>query len=203
MTNQLEQWDSRYQTNDTPWDTGAVSEELLRLIAEGWVSPGKTLELGCGTGTNAIHLARQGYAVTAVDLSPLAVRKAQERAASENVAVDFKQADLLDPPDLGGPYAFLFDRGLYHVVRGINPEAFRATVASVTEPGSHYFFLAGNANDPDPPEHGPPRVHAHEICIEWKELFDVVFLREFRFMATDQTGGVFRPLAWSCLLRRK
>src|SRR5438094_177897 len=96
-------WDERYQQKDTPWDTGQPSSELRLVVAEGSISPCRALELGCGTGTNAVWLAQQGFDVTALDVSPLAIARAQQR--SDAVGVRFLVADVLNPPaDLSGPF---------------------------------------------------------------------------------------------------
>src|SRR2546427_202576 len=73
-------WDERYATKNTPWDSGQASEELKRVLAERRIGPCEALEIGCGTGTNAVYLAQQGFTVTAVDVVPLAVEQARERA---------------------------------------------------------------------------------------------------------------------------
>ncbi len=84
----------RYSRGETPWDTGVPSAELIRAIDEGEL-PGKTvLELGCGTGTNSVELARRGYAVTAVDLIEAPIQRARTRAQSAGVKVDFRVGDL-------------------------------------------------------------------------------------------------------------
>jgi SAM-dependent methyltransferase len=119
------------------------------------------------------------------------------------VAVNFLQADALALPDLGSPFPFVFDRGVYHHLREVDLQRYLATLAKVSQPGGYYFTLAGNANDPAPAELGPPRVHAHEICLELRPLFDLVQLREFRFDGVVIPGLTEAPLAWSALLRRK
>src|SRR5205809_7658578 len=78
-------WDVHYRSDKPPWETGRPSEELKRVIAEQGIRPCRVVELGCGTGINAIWLAQQGFDVMALDFSPLAIAKAQKRAAaSEN-----------------------------------------------------------------------------------------------------------------------
>src|SRR5437868_13790754 len=74
-------WDASYRSGNPPWETGRPSEELQRVIAEQGIRPCRVVELGCGTGINAIWLAQQGFDVTALDFSPLAIAKAQKRAA--------------------------------------------------------------------------------------------------------------------------
>src|SRR5262249_27552517 len=109
MMSELGRWQERYREGDTPWDSGRPSLELQRVVAEDGIVAGLALELGCGTGTNAVWLASQGFDVTAVDLSPLAIERAERRAREAGIRVRFLVADLLDPPDLGGPYDFFFD----------------------------------------------------------------------------------------------
>jgi methyl halide transferase len=192
-------WQQRYATNDTPWDTHLPSAELVAIIEQIGIAPSRVLEIGCGTGVNAVHLARQGFDVTAMDLSPLAIERAKHRAAEAGVRVNFFAGDAFNLPDLGQPFPFVFDRGVYHCLRQVNLPAFVATLRRVTAPGSLYLTLAGNANDA-PREVGPPVVHAHEICRELSGPFDLIQLRECRF-ETSREGPA--PLAWSALFRRR
>jgi methyl halide transferase len=196
-------WDERYATKDTPWDSGQPSAELQRVLEEHHIRPADALELGCGTGTNAVFLAQRGFRVTALDISPLAIEKATTKAQSAGVSVHFMTADLLSPPDLGRRFSFIFDRGVYHCVREEGLDKFLQTLATFTSPGSLYLVLAGNANDPAPPDKGPPRVRADQLCAELGGLFDLVQLREFHFDGVVIEGEPVKPLGWSALLRRK
>src|SRR5205085_8930194 len=99
------------------WETGTVCSELQRILKEGWIKPCRTLELGCGTGTNAVFLAAQGFEVTAVDISRQAVEQAQTWASRAGVSILFRQGDILELTDLGAPYSFVLDRGTYHTLR--------------------------------------------------------------------------------------
>src|SRR4029077_3030964 len=124
-----------------------------------------------------------------VDISLLAIEGARERAAAASVRVRFLAADLLDPPDLGGPYGFFFDRGCYHIVRSIDVGRYLQTLEKITRPGSLGLVLTGNANEP---RTGPPVVAEEEIRGELGGLFEIVRLREFRFDPSDSEPG--RPL---------
>jgi SAM-dependent methyltransferase len=111
-------WDERYRTGETPWETVQPSSELRRVVAETPVAPCRAVELGCGTGASAVWLAQQGFEVTAIDLSPLAVERARRRAEDAGVKVRFLAGDVLHPPrELAGPFDCFFDRGCYHAVR--------------------------------------------------------------------------------------
>lgn len=202
-------WNARYVAGDTPWDSGHPSTELRRAIEEAAeLSPGRLLELGCGTGTNAMYLAERGFHVTAVDASHEAIARANERAAAFRASeaarrVAFHRADVTALPDALGhnpfePFDLLFDRGCYHCVRCGNPAAFQAMLARVTRPGSLFLLLSGNANE-SREGRGPPTVSEAELRSEFGELFEFVRVSEFRF---DDTGDGSRPLGWSVLLKR-
>jgi SAM-dependent methyltransferase len=203
MASSARDWNEHYATGHTPWDSGAPSAELIRVLGEWRIEPCRTLELGCGTGENAVYLARQGFDVTALDVAPLAIERAEAKVRAAGVQVKLLTADVLALPDLGPPFALVFDRGLYHAVRRDNLAGFLRALERVCTPGGWYLTLAGNDNDPAPPEQGPPRVRAEELCSELEPLFALVQLREFTFEGAPHEGTAFRPLAWSALLRRR
>jgi len=196
---EAERWNQRYQAGDTPWDTGLPSSELQRVITEHPIRPCRAIELGCGTGVNAVWLAQQGFDVTAIDLSPLALEQARGRAETAETKIRFLQGDVLDPPEgIGGPYQFAFDRGCYHVVRRIDVGRYLRTLEQVAAAGSRALILTGNAREPHEP--GPPVVSEAELRAELGQVIEIVGLREFYF---DQVEGVgVRFLGWSCLGRR-
>jgi len=190
----------RYAKGETPWDSGRPSKELLHALDSGQLKGKTALEIGCGTGINAIELAQRGFQVTAVDSVEQAVQTARNRALSNDakVTVDFRVADALKD-DLGGPYDVLFDRGVYHCLRLIDLKKFQDVLKRVTHPGTVWLSLSGNANEKETDE-GPPVVYELDLRAELEPLFDILELREFRF-DTNQPG--LRPLAWAVLARRK
>ncbi len=192
------EWNERYRGQDTPWDSGLPSRELRRVIDVESIPRGRAIELGCGTGTNALLLAESGFDVTAVDCAALALERAKQRAADRQFAIDFIEADISKFEYAGDPFPFVFDRACYHCVRGIDLNGFLKTLECITTAGSRYLVLTGNANEQT--EHGPPRLHEHEIREDLEDLFEFEWIREFRF---QDAGGVEGPLGWSCLLTRK
>jgi SAM-dependent methyltransferase len=191
------EWDERYRSGDLPWDTQRPSPELIRVLDEGFVpSSGRALELGCGTGTNAIYLAQRGFQVTALDLSAVAIDRARQRSQAAAVRVDFFADDVASAP-MVAPFDFVFDRGCYHCVRRVNLAGYIASVERLTHPGTKFLLLAGNANEDGD---GPPRVHEQEIRAEFGPLFDIQWIRSFRFEDPD---GVERYLGWSVGMVRR
>jgi SAM-dependent methyltransferase len=191
----ITKWNEHYQAGDPPWETGRPSPELQRVLRAHHVPPCRALELGCGTGTNSVWLAQQGFEVTGLDVAPLALERAEARARVAGVSVRFLQADVLVPPDLGAPFAFFFDRGCYHAVRRANPRDYAPAVARLLDPRAVGLVLAGNAREPH--DVGPPVVTEQQIRDELGRLFEIVDLHEFRF---DTPGSIENFLAWSCLV---
>ncbi|RIK79466.1 MAG: hypothetical protein DCC68_13195 [Planctomycetota bacterium] len=202
-------WNARYVSGDTPWDTGQPSSELRRVVEETDELPrGRLLELGCGTGTNAIYLAERGFRVTAVDGAHEAIARANERVERRGIdgpalPVSFHLANVVDLPsaleaDYFEPFDVLFDRGCYHCVRRAGLGAFQAMLARVTRTGTLFLLLAGNANE-SREGRGPPTVSEAELRADLGGLFEFVRVSEFRF---DDIGDGSRPLGWSVLLKR-
>lgn len=191
-------WEESYRSGNAPWDTGRCSSELMRVVSEYKVQPCRAVELGCGTGTNSVWLAQQGFEVTGIDLVPLAIERAIHHAAESQVKVRFLSLDLLDLPDLGKPFDFLFDRGCYHAVRRENAAGYLKAIDRLLGPGAQGLILAGNAKEPHDP--GPPVVSEEQLRAEIGSRFEIVALSEFRFDA--DLGSGIKPLAWSCLFRK-
>lgn len=195
-----EHWDAQYQSGPVVWDTGRPSRELRRVLATLRGQSGRALEIGCGSGTNAVYLAPQGFDVTAMDLSPVAVRRTRRRALAAGVSLRVLTADVTASAfPVAGPFDFFFDRGCYHAVRLADVTGYLDTIERVTRPGSFGLVLLGNADEPEDAV-GPPVVEEDEIRAEWGERFDIVHLRPFRF--DPWRPGAHRYLGWSCLVRR-
>jgi SAM-dependent methyltransferase len=196
----VERWDSRYRGDSRPgWDKGFPSSHLKAAVEGGGIKPGRAVVLGCGTGTNAIYLAEQGFDVTAIDIAPTALNLAQEKAEKADVKVRWLLADVLAPPTDLEPFDFIFDRGCYHGVRRNNAKGYVKTLKRLSRPGTQVLILAGNANEER--HYGPPRVKEEELRGDFSSAFDFARLDTVRFDSADpdQQGA----LAWSILLRRK
>lgn len=174
-------WDERYRSGETPWDTGVVDAHLVEHVSSGRVTPGRALEVGCGTGTNARWLAEQGFGVVAVDLTALAIEKAKSAPAPARGSVEFHCLDFLKDEVPGGPFDFVFDRGCFHVFDDASDRArFAERIAAVLGTQGTWLSLIGSTEGPDR-DVGPPRRSARDIASAIEPALAIVELRTTLF----------------------
>jgi SAM-dependent methyltransferase len=188
-------WNESYASGQLPWDTGQPEPLLVEFVTCGGVSPARTLEIGAGTGTNAIWLAERGFDVLGVDISPLAVEQARAKMKGRDLRCRFAALDFLaaTPPD--GPFRFVFDRGCFHVFDEPGErQRFAAQVAAALEPGGLWLSLIGSTEGP-PRDVGPPRRSAREIALAIEPALEIVELRSAEFHNDAK--------AWFCVSRQR
>jgi 2-polyprenyl-3-methyl-5-hydroxy-6-metoxy-1,4-benzoquinol methylase len=128
-----EAWNERYSGQVRVW-SGAPNVELTRQIAD--LTPGRALDLGCGEGADAVWLARQGWKVTAVDVSDVALGRAAEHAAAAGLseAIEFRHGNLLEdfPP---GEFELVSAQFLYPQAETAREGLLRRAVQAVAPGG--------------------------------------------------------------------
>lgn len=188
-------WNESYATGTMPWDTGQPEPLLVEFINSGGVTPGRTLEIGAGTGTNAIWLAERGFDVVGIDVSPLAVDRAKAKMNGRPLSCRFATWDFLCTPVSEGPFRFVFDRGCFHVFDEPGERArFAAHVAQALAPGGLWLSLIGSTEGP-PREVGPPRRSAREVALAVEPALEIVEMRSTEFHSGAK--------AWFCVSRKR
>lgn len=86
-------WDDRYRDREWLWTAEANRSVVQETVG---LNPGRALDLAAGEGRNAVWLAKQGWDVTAVDFSGVALGRASDLAAREGVTITTVEADLRD-----------------------------------------------------------------------------------------------------------
>jgi SAM-dependent methyltransferase len=147
-------WDQRYAESDRIWS----GQPNVVLVAEvSGLPPGRALDLGCGEGADAVWLAKQGWQVTAVDISGVALSRAASHAASAGVTVDFQRRDL----------AVSFPEGVFDLVSAqflhsweeFDREKILRRAAESIAPGG--ILLIEGHMDHGPFPHGDGHQHVH------------------------------------------
>ena len=191
-------WNDRYASGSMPWDSGVPDRLLTEFVSAGRVAPTRALDVGAGTGTNAIWLAERGFDVLGVDVSPLAVEAARAKTAGRNLRCRFETRDFLAEPIGEAPFDFAFDRGCFHVFDEPEQQAtFAARVAAALTPGGTWLSLIGSTEGP-PREVGPPRRSARDIAAAIEPVLEIVELA-----AAEFRDGPAPARAWVCLSRRR
>jgi SAM-dependent methyltransferase len=189
-------WNENYRSGELPWDTGEPEPLLVEFVNAGRVGPTRTLEIGAGTGTNAIWLAERGFDVLGIDLAPLAVERALAKLNGRALPCRFTALDFLAAPLPGGPFEFVFDRGCFHVFDEAEERArFAAQVATALVPGGQWLSLIGSTEGPAR-EVGPPRRSAREVTLAVEPSLEIIELRDAEFRGHGAK-------AWFCLSRRR
>lgn len=131
-----------YRAADSPADVPWHREEpwpLLRQVVAADDEPGRALDLGCGTGTCAVFLARTGYDVTALDLHETPLRMTRGRAERAEVDLTLVQADALEWR-ADEPYDLVLDSGLYHGLPEPDRPAYRERLRHRLDPDGNFVL---------------------------------------------------------------
>ena len=116
------------------WETGRPQPEVVALANAGKIG-GLVLDAGCGTGENAIHLARCGVTVIGVDLALRAIQIARCKAAARVQSVEFAVCDVRSLPFPREAFDTVLDSGLFHVFDEIGRAKYEQCLRAVVRPG--------------------------------------------------------------------
>ena len=133
----------RYEKGDLPWQIDRPQPEVLRLIAEEkFTSP--ILDLGCGSGDNALELARRGYRVLGMDVVPEALRLARKKAEQAGLAQppEFFLGDALRLEESGVEVETVLDCALFHTFEDEERPAYVRGLEAILVPGGRLHILS-------------------------------------------------------------
>jgi SAM-dependent methyltransferase len=147
-------WDASYQDDGPPpWDIGHPQPAFVRLAASSGIS-GAVLDVGCGTGENALHVAALGFSVLGVDVAETALTTARQKAAARGIDAEFATADAFHLERLGRRFETVLDCGMFHTCDSDERTRYVASLASVTKHGGTLYLLcfreAGAESGPHP-----------------------------------------------------
>lgn len=141
-------YDALYRVG-APWE-GEARSELARLVTDGRLTPGdlpRAIDLGCGSGANAIFLSRHGFDTTGVDFSPVALRKAQAAATAAGVSVRWMRGDLTRPGSAPKEtFDLVVDYGTLDDLKDAGRVAMAEVVHRLTHPGSRFLLWCFSAD---------------------------------------------------------
>jgi SAM-dependent methyltransferase len=188
-------WDASYHGGPAPWDIGRPQPPIVRLASAGGIR-GSVLDVGCGTGENALYLASLGRSVLGVDVAETAVAIAREKARERAVEVEFAVADALHLERLGRRFDTVLDSGLFHTFDREERPEYVASLASAIVPGGMLYVLCFSDEGP---ETGPHPVSKDELRAAFGSGWRVVTIERDRVETRFHAAGA--P-AWLATIER-
>ena len=165
-----------YLVGFTPWDSGVPPPELVAVV-EGpeRLLPQKALDLGCGTGTNSIYMARHGWDVTGIDFVPRAVHTAKRKAAEAQVSPRLIVGDVtrLTELGIGTDYSLLLDLGCFHSIPDAGRDAYVRGVTALALAGATLLLFGFVRGDRRTSPIGPRGLAPAEVAQRFAGGWDV------------------------------
>jgi SAM-dependent methyltransferase len=126
-----------------PWDTGITPPEVVDAIeGSDALKPGRALDLGCGTGTNSLYMARHGWEVVGIDLAARAIGKARRKARESGLLMDFHTGDVTRLDFLQPPFDLALDIGCFHALDDMSRVRYRDQLRRLLSPGARLMLYA-------------------------------------------------------------
>ena len=187
-------WELLYLFKRTPWDTGLTPPEIVAMVESGKVPIGRALDLGCGTGTNAIYLAQQGFEVVGIDVSRRAIALARQKVRSaqlaDRVRLEHGDVTLMRRYTISHSVDFAFDIGCFHNLSTAARHRYVSALTAVLKPGALYMLYAFE-----------PQADRRGVALdEIAALFDQDYRLETLRRGSDRHG---RGSAWYTLVKRE
>jgi ubiquinone/menaquinone biosynthesis C-methylase UbiE len=125
---------------NAPWDIGRPQGAFIELEREGMIK-GKVLDVGCGTGENALFLASKGHEVWGVDIVELAIERAKAKNRRRGLGAHFLVGDALQLETLGTTFQTVIDCGFFHILDDEDRGRYVTSTSSVIKPGGTFHML--------------------------------------------------------------
>lgn len=154
-TRDPEFWSRFYLDGHTPWALGQPSPPIFAWLDASELAPGRACVVGCGTGAEPVALARRGFEVVGLDLSPIAAERARALAAEQGAELEVLVGDVLDPPEeLRGTFDYVLEQTCYCAIHPSDRGRYREGVWSLLRPGGRLFGVFFDVEVPEPPPFG-------------------------------------------------
>ncbi|MFC5531493.1 helix-turn-helix domain-containing protein [Cohnella yongneupensis] len=196
-------YEEEYKTEDYYWGTepNSACYEVLRKIPP--TRRLRLLDIGCGEGKDAVFFARNGYEVTAFDVTDAGVEKTKRLADQVGVHVHAFKADLLDYR-LDTPFDILYSSGVLHYMKPeFRDEIFANYKQFTNEGGAHVFNVFIQKPFIAPPPEKEPNAHkwySGELLAHYR---DWLILDSSEIVFDCNSSGIPHQHAMSKIMARK
>jgi cyclopropane fatty-acyl-phospholipid synthase-like methyltransferase len=139
-----------------PWDSGISPPELFQLLTQ--YSPGRAIDIGCGTATNVITLAQHGWHITGIDFAPHAIKIANQKVQKAGINADLRLGDATQLDGINGPFDLAIDFGCFQSLSLRDRTRYLKRLNEILAPGGNWFLYG--FFKPSPSQGGPGLVAA-------------------------------------------
>ena len=191
---------ARIYVDHPPWDIGKPQPAFIDVADE---IRGSVLDVGCGTGENALYFAERGNEVIGVDFLDQPLQIARQKAADRGLDVEFIQMDALRVGELNRQFGNVLDSGLSHGLSNADRQRYVAAIAKVLSSEGKLYLQC--FSDLEPAGDGPRRVTETELRLAFNSGWRIISITPTRFVVRDDTNLTFSdggPKAWFCVVER-
>lgn len=192
----IQTFDELYRGGTAAWEVGRPQPEVVAL-ADGGFFTGRVLDIGCGTGENALMLSARGYDLLGIDQIESVVQQASGKAAERKLSAQFKVHDALNLATLGITFDTVLDSAVFHGFSDSERPRYAESVASVLRPGGRMAMICFSEHETR--EGGPRRVTQQEIRDTFAGGWAIDEIRPIRYAAHLYADGA---RCWLTLMRR-
>ncbi|MBV9166622.1 MAG: class I SAM-dependent methyltransferase [Solirubrobacterales bacterium] len=179
----ISRFDEAYRARP-PWDIDGAQPAFARLLDAGLIT-GRVLDLGCGTGENALHFASHDLDVTGLDASIVAIDRARTKARRRGVQARFIVGDALRLNELGETFDTITDSGLLHVLSDREIEQLIRGIHAALRPAGRYWLMCFSERATHP---GPRKLTKARIARLFQAGWTVHSIHATRFETVAGRG---------------
>ncbi len=195
----VKRFKDHYEKGFMPWAHKNPDFNLVEMVEEWPINPCNMLEMGCGTGVDALWLASQNFKVTACDVSEIAIDMAKKQQPADLSNCRFHVLDCQKDPIPGSPFEFIFERGYFHSYRTRKSrKEIAGRIADLLRPKGLWLTISGSCDAPER-EEGPPRLSIHDIADAVEKNFKILSITATHFGSEEKNPA----RAWVCLFRKR
>ena len=192
-------WDDYYkETNveEMPWYEKNLDHDLENEITLNNLKTGSFLDLGTGSGTQAIQLIKYGFKITGTDISQSAIDKAKKLSKD----VDFMVDDILNSKLDDKKFDFIFDRGIFHIFDVSQRHQYVKQIKRILNDNGILFLKCMSVEEKNLPDNEMPhKLSRQEIMDSFAAEFEIQRIKDTVFCGTLK----FDPKALFVVLKKK
>jgi SAM-dependent methyltransferase len=175
-----------YRFGKPIWVIDEPQPDLMAAVSQGAIRGPAVLDVGCGTGDNAMYLAQRGFSVTGIDASTAAIAIAKRKAQKVSVDARFLTLDAFQLGTLGAKFETLLDFGLFHQFAGATRTHYVRSLCDVCANRGHLLLQCLSDQGQKLSGLGRPRlVSQDELLASFAVAWQIEWIRPATYKCND------------------